>query len=154
MNEQKQNKGIPKGTTKHRKKGGRPPKMEGDKGVFHYNFWLSERENIEFIQLMRRSGAKSITEFITNCILDKPFQVVTTDKSALEICIELSEVNTEIRKIGVNYNQVTKAIHTTFTENKALIFLHKLEKYTVELTVCLQKVISIIDKYENKWLPK
>ena len=103
---------------------------------------------------MRRSGAKSITEFITNCILDKPFQVVTTDKSALEICIELSEVNTEIRKIGVNYNQVTKAIHTTFTDNKAIGFLHTLEKYTVELTVNLQKVISIIDKYENKWLPK
>lgn len=95
-----------------------------------------------------------MTEFITNCILDKPFKVIVTDKSALDICIKLSVTNAEIKKIGVNYNQVVQALKHTFTEKLALSYLYRLEKRTIELVKQLQKVIDLTEEYKRKWLAK
>lgn len=134
--------------------GGRKPKDDDKLCTYYYGFRLNENDNEIFLNLMKRSGAKNITEFITKCVFDKPFQVVTIDKSALDICIEISETNSQIRLIGVNYNQITKTLKTTFTEKKALAFLYKLEKHTIELVSYLQKIVAIIDNYEKKWLQK
>lgn len=119
-----------------------------------YNFRLNEHEDIQFKKLFEQSGAKTLTEFITNCILNKPFKVVTTDKSAYDICVKLSATNAEIRKIGVNYNQVVKSLKHAFTEKIALSYLFKLEKETAKLVTYLQKIIELTEEYKQKWLPK
>lgn len=49
-----------------------------------------------------------MTEFITNCIIDKPFKVEITDKSVLDIYIKLSVTNVEIAKIGFVINKLYK----------------------------------------------
>lgn len=36
----------------------------------------------------------------------------------------------QMRSIGVNYNQVTKAIHVNFNERRAVALLARLEQYT------------------------
>ena len=42
----------------------------------------------------------------------------------------------EYRRIGVNYNQIVKAVHSgELTEKKALALLYKLEQLTVERCV-------------------
>jgi hypothetical protein len=56
--------------------------------------------------------------------------------------------------IGNNYNQVTKALKSTFTEKKALAFLYKLEKATMELVALNQKIIDLTKEFEEKWLQK
>lgn len=135
-------------------KGGRPEKDEMARHSYYYNFRLNEQENIEFEKLYGRSGATTKTDFIKGCIFDKIFRVVTTDKSALDICIKLNDANAEVRKIGVNYNQVTKVIRTAFTEKQALAFLYKLEKATIEVSTLLRKIIEISEDYKKRWLPK
>lgn len=148
-----QKKSVPASVVK-KWKGGRPPSSEEEKRSYYYGFRLSEQENIEFENLFVKSGAMTRSDFIKGCVFDKPFKVITTDKSALDICIKLNETNAEIRKIGVNYNQVTKAILTAFTEKKALAFLYKLEKATIDISKLLQQVILISEEYKKKWLPK
>jgi hypothetical protein len=54
----------------------------------------------------------------------------------------------------VNYNQVVRAIKSTFTEKKALAFLYKLETATRELVAINQKVIDLIAEFERKHLLK
>lgn len=136
------------------RKNGRPTSLDATKRTYHYNFWLNEAEEIQFKKLMEQSGAKTLTEFITNCILNKPFKVVTTDKSAYDICVKLSATNAEIRKIGVNYNQVVKSLKHAFTEKIALSYLFKLEKETAKLVTYLQRIIELTEEYKQKWLPK
>lgn len=135
-------------------KGGRPEMDEQNRCSYLYAFRLNEEDNIKFEKLLKQSGATNKTEFITNCIFQRPFQVVITDKSALDVCIKLSEIHSQIRLVGVNYNQVTKAIRTAFTEKAALSFLYKLEKSTIDLVGHLKKVIEITTQYKEKWLPK
>lgn len=54
----------------------------------------------------------------------------------------------------MNYNQVTKAIKSAFTERMALVLLHKLEKTTFELVTTNLKIIQLTKEFETKWLQK
>lgn len=136
------------------RKNGRPTSLDVTNRTHRYNFRLSEYEDAKFKKLYEQSGAKTLTEFITNCILDKPFKVETTDKSAHDICIKLIATNAEIKKIGVNYNQVVQALKHAFTEKLALAYLYRLEKRTIELVTHLQKVTNLAEEYKRRWLEK
>lgn len=137
-----------------RRKNGRPLSLNVTNRTHRYNFRLDEYEDIKFKRLYEQSGAKTMTEFITHCILEKPFKVETTDKSALDICVKLSATNAEIKKIGVNYNQVVQALKHAFTEKLALAYLYRLEKRTIELVKHLQKVTDLAEEYKQRWLSK
>lgn len=136
------------------RKNGRPTSLNLTNRTHRYNFRLSEYEDIKFKKLYEQSGAKTMTEFITNCILDKPFKVIKTDRASYDICVRLSATNAEIRKIGVNYNQVVRALKHAFTEKLALAYLYRLEQRTIELVTYLRKVTELIEEYKQKWLCK
>lgn len=55
-------------------KTGSPTLLDITNRTHRYNFRLSEYEDIKFKKLYEQSGAKTLTEFITNCILDKPLK--------------------------------------------------------------------------------
>ena len=86
--------------------------------------------------------------------MDKPFKVVKTDGAAYDICVRLSATNAEIKKVGVNYNQVVKALKHAFTEKVALAYLYRLEKRTIELVTHLQNITELTEEYKQKWLSK
>ena len=56
--------------------------------------------------------------------------------------------------VTVNYNQVVKALHSNFSEKKALAFLYKLEKATTELSMLNRQVIDLTNECKELWLPK
>lgn len=104
-----------------------------------------------FLKLFERSRMKKKSDFINCCIFEKTIKYQSVDKSAMDICIELNKINTQIRAIGVNYNQVTKALKTNFSERKALVLLFKLEQATLKLTVLCQKIVDLTEKYKARW---
>ena len=66
----------------------------------------------------------------------------------------LNNFQAQYRKVGNNYNQVVKILHTTFEEKKALAFLYKLEKSTIELVDLNKIIIELTNKIEKQWLQK
>lgn len=130
--------------------GGRKPKIESKLHDYIYGFKLTEEENNLFRERMKESGAKTKTQFITNCIFDRPFHKVITNPTGEKITQEISNVNLKIRLLGIDYNDLTKAIKTAFTEKRALSLLGKLEQVTVHLVGHLQKVTEIIERCEKK----
>jgi hypothetical protein len=134
------------------KRGGRPPKTEKQKVRYTVNF--TETENAEFLAQYEQSGASTISKFIAACVFNRQLKVVKIDKAAFDFYVKLTEFHSQFRAIGVNYNQVVRAIKTTFTEKKALAFLYKLENATRELVATNQKVIDLIAEFERKHLLK
>jgi len=49
---------------------------------------------------------------------------------------------------------VVKALNSNFTEKKALAFLYKLEKYTLELVALNKQIIALSKEFEEQWLQK
>ena len=54
----------------------------------------------------------------------------------------------------MNYNKVVKALNTNFSEKKALAFLYKLEKATMELANLNRQIIELTREFETRWLQR
>ena len=133
-------------------KPGRKPNLNPAK--YRYSVNLNSKENARFQTLFEQSGLKSKSRFINHCILDKPIKVVTVDKSTLDVCLALTDIHSQIRYIGVNYNQTVKALKTNFSEKRAFALLKNLEKETVRVIQYQVKILDHIEKLQNGWLQK
>ena len=101
-----------------RGKGGRPPKDDPAKRRLTVN--LTDEQHAGFLAMYEQSGVQSLSGFIAARIFGDEFRVVRTDASAVEFIAKLTALHSQIRSIGVNYNQVVKELHSNFGEKKAI----------------------------------
>ena len=81
-------------------------------------------------------------------------KVVKIDKAATDYYIKLTNLQSEYRRIGVNYNKSLNAVHSgELTEKKALALLYKLEQLTVELVSLNKEIIRLTKEFEQ-WLQR
>jgi hypothetical protein len=132
--------------------GGRKPKS--DPAVFRYSVSFTEAEHNEFLSRFERSGLTVKAHFIAACIFNRELKVVKVDKAAMDYYMRLTTFHAQFRAIGTNYNQITKALKATFTEKKALAFLYRLEKATLQLVAIHRQIQELTKEFEEKWLQK
>jgi len=80
--------------------------------------------------------------------------VVRIDKEAQEYYAQLTAFYQQFRRIGNNYNQCVKSIHTIYGEKKALAFFHKLAEETRKLEDLCKQIITLTTEYEKNYLTK
>lgn len=73
------------------------------------------------------------------------------NKEAHDYYLRLTNLNAQIRAIGVNYNQTVKAVHTNFGDRRAVMLLARLEKSTQELAVLCAEVIRLTEEFNRRW---
>ena len=129
---------------------GRKPKADPCRHRLAIN--LNDGDYAAFLSLYEASGLSDRACFITSCIFSRQLKVVKIDKAGLDYYMRLTTFHSQFRAIGVNYNQVTKALKSVFTEKKALAFLYKLEQATRELVILNQKIIDLTYEFETKYL--
>ena len=129
---------------------GRKPKA--DPAVFRYSVSFNAKEHAEFLSRFEQSGMDVKAHFIVSCIFNRPLKVIKIDKAAMDYYMRMTTFHSQFRAIGVNYNQVVKAIKGTFTEKKALAFLYKLEQATLEMIEINRKIIDLTAEFETKYL--
>ncbi|MFA5044919.1 MAG: conjugal transfer protein MobA [Paludibacter sp.] len=127
---------------------GRNPK--NDPAIFRYSISFNEVEHAAFLARFDASGMKVKAHFITACIFDKAIRVVKLDKAEMDYYMRLTTFHSQFRAIGVNYNQAVKSIKFAFEEKKALYYLAKLEKATIELVVLNRQIMDLTEKLELK----
>lgn len=130
------------------RKGGRYPKDEP--AIFRYSISLNATEHNQFLSLFEQSGAKVKAHFITSCIFNNTVKVVRVDKGLQDYYMRLTTFFGQFRAIGTNYNQVVKYLNSNFTEKKALAFLYKLEKATIDLVSLQQQIIALTNELKQK----
>ena len=102
------------------------------------------------IDLFQRSGAETKSDFVRGRILGERFKVITVDKSAVEYYRKLSELTTQIHKIGVLYNQAVRAINSYHSIKTAQIMLEKLENLSAQIITLQEQAISLTIDYRKK----
>ena len=122
--------------------------LKSDPAIFRHTISLNEEQNAAFLGRFDESGMKVKAHFITACIFDKAIRVVKQDKAVMDYYIQLITFHSQFRAIGANYNQAVKSIKIAFEEKKALYYLAKLEKATLELVVLNRQIIDLTDKLE------
>jgi len=127
---------------------GRKPKSDPCRHRWAIN--LNDADNAKFLTLYEASGLSDKARFITSCIFNRQLKVVKIDKAAMDYYMRLTTFHSQFRAIGINYNQITKALKSTFTEKKALAFLYKLEQATRELVELQHKIITLTEELKTK----
>ena len=108
------------------------------------------KDQLRVIDLYHKSGSKSKSEFVRARLLGEHFKVITVHKSAVEYYRKLSELTAEVHKIGVNYNQVVRFLHTTERETTTQTLLQELIRLTKELTALQEKAVSLTIDYRER----
>jgi len=129
-------------------RGGRPVKIDPAKNCVMVRF--TDREYARFLSMYEESGVYAKSVFIKARVFNESFRVIKTDRNTLEYVAKLTQLHSQFRSIGVNYNQVVKELHTHFSERKALSLLYKLEKETIELAILSKKITALTEKLKIK----
>ena len=133
-------------------RGGRKPKLK--KRDNRYVVRFTDKENARFLALFDASGLHTKAQYIVAVLLNRELKTVKIDKAGQDFYMRLTTFHSQFRAIGVNYNQIVKLLKANFSEKKALAYLYKLEKQTIEMVVLFKKVVEITEEFEAKHLKK
>ncbi len=128
---------------------GRPTAI--DPAVFRYTIRMTAKEHCEFLTLFEKSGLREKSAFIRARIFNESFKVIKVDKGAIDVFNQLRAFHAQFRAVGVNYNQLIKALQSVFTERKAYVMINKLHRETMKLVAIHEKVLHIAEEFKEKY---
>lgn len=115
------------------------------------SFNLTERQFVEFLRLYEQSGMTTYAHFIEARVFNESFKVIKVDKGAIDVFNQLLAFHAQFRAVGVNYNQLIKALKSNFTEKKAYAFIQKLHKETMKLTAIHEQVLALAQEFKEQY---
>ena len=104
----------------------------------------------KLINLYRKSGAKTKSDFVRAKLLGETFKVITQDPAKEPYLEKLSEIVAMMNKIGVLYNEAVKALNTYHSVATAQRLLSKLETYSQLLIRLQQQAVQLTKSLESK----
>ncbi|KAA6300332.1 MAG: hypothetical protein EZS26_003525 [Candidatus Ordinivivax streblomastigis] len=144
---------MPESPVKKKKESvGRKPKSNPQ--INRYMIRLSEKDNEQFLSLYRQSGKRSISAFMTDCVLNNPVKVVTVNKSVWDYVILLSGFFEQFRAIKTNYNQVFHALIRNFGEQKARFMMKIVEESTRKFALSKLEIERLTAQLKERCLPR
>ena len=103
----------------------------------------------KLIELYRRSGAKTKSDFLRAHLLDESFKVIIEDESAEEYYCKLSSIAAQMHKIGILYNQTVRAINSYHSVKAAQVMLQRLDQFSQQIISLEQLAIELTLEYQK-----
>ena len=104
----------------------------------------------KLINLYRKSGAKTKSDFVRARLLGETFKVITEDPLKNPYLEKLSEIVALTHKIGVLYNEAVKILNANHSVATAQRMLEKLETYSQVLVRLQQQAVQLTKSLESK----
>lgn len=95
---------------------GRPPKLKPQTNCVMVRF--DDKEYAKFLSMYEKTRLSSRSAFTKARVFGEEFRVVSTNNPDSEYYTKLSDLHAQFRRIGVNYNQVTKELKFHFLQKK------------------------------------
>ena len=116
-----------------------------------WHIWIPNYEDLQkVINLYRKSGAKTKSDYLRARLLGESFKVITEVKSNEKYLRELSNIISQIYKIGVLYNEAVKVLNRYHSTATAQRMLRKLEAYSEAIIKLQMQAIKLTVEYSNK----
>ena len=104
----------------------------------------------KLIELYRRSGAKTKSDFLRARLLGESFKIIIEDESAEEYYRKLSSITAQMHKIAILYNQTVRAINSYHSVKAAQVMLQRLEQFSQQIITLEQQAISLTLDYRKR----
>lgn len=116
--------------------------------------WYIRIPNLEdqqkLIDLYRKSGAKTKSDYFRGQLLNQFFKVITQDKATEPYLRELNSILTKLRIIGVSYNEAVKTLNSYHTVATAQRMIHQLERYSAAIIRLQVQAIQLTMAFDNR----
>ncbi|KAA0993394.1 plasmid mobilization protein [Dyadobacter aurulentus] len=100
----------------------------------------------------KSSTCRKLSEYMRLLLLGKPVSVVTRDRSADELMLEVTRLRVELSRLGNNSNQATKRLHALSQIAEFRDHLHRQDSHNEEVLSVLGQVKLVINKLADRWL--
>ena len=108
------------------------------------------KDQQKLIELYRRSGAKTKSDFLRARLLDESFKVIIEDESTEKYYRKLSSITVQMHKIAILYNQTVRAINSYHSVKAAQVILQRLELFSQQIITLEQQAISLTLDYRKR----
>lgn len=97
---------------------------------------------------------KKLSDYLRHAIFERPVPMVSRNRSVDDMLLEMARLRTELNRIGNNFNQSVKKLHTLHETPQFLRWLttHEIEKRT--LSSKLDEIKNSVQKLVELWLQK
>ena len=108
------------------------------------------KDQQKLIELYRRSGAKTKSDFLRARLLDESFKVITEDESTEKYYRKLSSITAQMHKIAILYNQTVRAINSYHSVKAAQGMLQRLEQFSQQIINIEKLAIGLTWEYQKR----
>jgi len=107
------------------------------------------------LEKIRKSGdCHTVGEVARKLLSREKITVFYKDMTLNAAMEELALIRKELRSIGININQVTKAFHSDKREAYQIIPIKKLAELCETVEAKTDVLLSLINQLAEKWLPR
>ncbi|KGN92447.1 plasmid mobilization protein [Porphyromonas canoris] len=104
----------------------------------------------KLIELYRKSGAKTKSDYFRGQLLNQSFKVIIEDKTAEPYLRELNSIVALTRRIGILYNEAVKTLNSYHSVKTAQIMIRKLEVYSEAIIKLQMQAIQLTLAYRRR----
>lgn len=104
----------------------------------------------KLIELYRRSGATSKSDFVRARLLGETFKVIIEKPSAVLYLERLTKIVALTNKIGILYNETVKVLNSYHSVVTVQRMLDKLEIYSQTLIRLQQQTVQLTELFERR----
>jgi hypothetical protein len=135
---------------KPRSKSGRPAKAAQDKASHTVGpYCLTPAEKQEFDRLFKASRLDNQAKFFRQVMFSNTLKLYYSDENSLMISARMKEIQSDLRRIGKNYNQAVKALNTVYKGDiRAGEEAAKLVALTGQLSVEFKIILALFREYK------
>lgn len=113
---------------------------------------LSATEYEQIEKKWRAGTYRKLSEYLRHCLLEKPVVTIYRNQSVYDLMAEMEKIKSELNRIGNNFNQMAKRLHTLrqIPELKSWLTTFDVTKET--FFDQLEEIKKYIQKISEKWL--
>lgn len=117
-------------------------------------FRLTGKEWDKLVKILDSSPSRSLSELIRKALFEGKVIVISNDTSFDKAMEQLSGIRTELHRIGININQVTRRFHTEDLPEAKLFQAMEIVKLYQQTDLKVTELFTIIAKLSTRWLPE
>ena len=103
-------------------------------------------------KIKKESGCQSVAEVARMVLSDEPINCFYTDISLNAPMEEMALIRKELKAIGININQQTKAFHQSRNEAQRAFYVMKTKEQYEKVGAKVEELLALIQKLAAKWL--
>ncbi|RIW13331.1 hypothetical protein D0X99_16265 [Algoriphagus lacus] len=113
---------------------------------------ISESRYQELLGILERDSSLTMSELIRRVLQNQPIRIQVREQGISELMEVLISIDGQLKKIGINLNQVVKQFHGNSSSIEKFLLGKKLLAFSKDLENEQEKLDGILSQLQLRWL--